>query len=73
MQQARERGYTRSTGVSNFGAGEFGDLMAAARTPPVVDQVLFNLFAHREGLVGIESDRHRSETAAGARADPSPR
>ena len=50
MQQARERSYTRSIGVSNFGAGELGGLMAVARTPPVVDQVLFNPFAQREGL-----------------------
>jgi len=50
MEHARERSYTRSIGVSNFDAGELGEVMAVARTPPVVDQVQFNPFVHREGL-----------------------
>jgi diketogulonate reductase-like aldo/keto reductase len=50
MEQARERSYTRSIGVSNFDARQLGQLMAVARTRPVVDQVQFNPFAYREGL-----------------------
>jgi diketogulonate reductase-like aldo/keto reductase len=50
MEHARERSYTRSIGVSNFGAGELGEVMAVASTPPVVDQVQFSPFAYREGL-----------------------
>jgi len=49
MEHARERSYTRSIGVSNFDAGALGEVMAVARTPPVVDQVQFNPFVHREG------------------------
>jgi len=58
MEQARERSYTRSIGVSNFDAGQLGELMAAARTPPVVDQVQFSPFAYREGLARACA-RHR--------------
>jgi diketogulonate reductase-like aldo/keto reductase len=50
MEHARERSYTRSIGVSNFGAGELGEVMAVAKTPPVVNQVQFSPFAYREGL-----------------------
>ena len=50
MEHACERSYTRSIGVSNFGAGELCEVMAMASTPPVVDQVQFNPFAYREGL-----------------------
>jgi 2,5-diketo-D-gluconate reductase A len=50
MEHARERSYTRSIGVSNFGAGELDELMAVAGSPPVVDQVQFSPFAYREGL-----------------------
>jgi len=57
MEQARERSYTRSIGVSNFDAGQLGEVMGTARTPPVVDQVLFNPFAYREGL-GRACARH---------------
>jgi diketogulonate reductase-like aldo/keto reductase len=50
MEHARERSYTRSIGVSNFSAGELRQVMATARTPPVVDQVQFSPFAYRDGL-----------------------
>jgi 2,5-diketo-D-gluconate reductase A len=58
MEQARERSYTRSIGVSNFDAGQLGEVMGTARTPPVVDQVLFNPFAYREGLVRACARHH---------------
>ena len=58
MEQARERSYTRSIGVSNFNAGQLGEVMGTARTPPVVDQVLFNPFAYREGLMRACARHH---------------
>src|SRR3954465_7510152 len=42
MERARDRGYARSIGVSNFSAAELDELLAAAGTPPVVDQVQFS-------------------------------
>jgi len=44
MQIARERGYARSIGVSNFSIGELDELLAVADTPPVVNQVQFSPF-----------------------------
>jgi diketogulonate reductase-like aldo/keto reductase len=51
MQRARERGYTRSIGVSNFSSGELDELLAVADTPPVVNQVQFSPFEHRRALL----------------------
>ena len=51
MEGARERGYARSIGVSNFSVGELDELMSVARTPPVVNQVLFSPFANRRKLL----------------------
>src|ERR1700694_5469535 len=42
MEQARELGYARSIGVSNFGVRELDQVLAAATIPPVVDQVPFS-------------------------------
>src|SRR5215472_434348 len=39
MEQARERGYARSIGVSNFSVAELGEVLALAGTAPVVNQV----------------------------------
>ena len=50
MEHTCERSYTRSIGLSNFGAVELGEVMAMASTPPVVDQIQFNPFAYRERL-----------------------
>jgi len=47
---ARELGYARSIGVSNFAVGEIDDLLQQAEQPPVVNQVLFNPFAYRKRL-----------------------
>src|SRR3954468_7898610 len=38
MEGARERGYARSIGVSNFDVGELDQVMAIAQTRPVVNQ-----------------------------------
>jgi diketogulonate reductase-like aldo/keto reductase len=51
MQRARERGYARSIGVSNFSIGELDELLAVADTPPVVNQVQFSPFEHRRALL----------------------
>jgi 2,5-diketo-D-gluconate reductase A len=51
MERARERGYARSIGVSNFDAGELREVMDAASSPPVVDQVQFSPFKRRLGLL----------------------
>ena len=37
MQRARERGYARSIGVSNFSTAEIDELLAVADTPPAVN------------------------------------
>src|SRR5215203_3728362 len=52
MQRARERGYARSIGVSNFSIGELDELLAVADTPPVVNQVQFSPFEYRRALLG---------------------
>ena len=51
MERAHELGYTRSIGVSNFDAREIDDVLQNAERPPVVNQVLFNPFAFRKGLL----------------------
>ena len=51
MQRARERGYARSIGVSNFSIGELDELLAVADMPPVVNQVQFNPFQYRRALL----------------------
>jgi diketogulonate reductase-like aldo/keto reductase len=58
MEHARERGYTRSIGVSNFSVGELQQVIAAATDPPVVNQVNFNPFAYRSAL--LESCRENA-------------
>lgn len=51
MERARERGYARSIGVSNFSAGELAEVLAASTVQPVVNQVQFNPFAYRKRLL----------------------
>ena len=51
MLGARELGYTRSIGVSNFGVRELDQVLAAATTPPVVDQVQFSPFEYRRAVL----------------------
>ncbi len=58
MEAAREQGYARSIGVSNFSAEELELVTAAADSPPVVNQVQFSPFEHRRGLLAA-SERHR--------------
>jgi diketogulonate reductase-like aldo/keto reductase len=51
MERARELGYTRSIGVSNFSVGELEEVMAEASIAPVVNQVQFSAFEHRRRLL----------------------
>jgi diketogulonate reductase-like aldo/keto reductase len=57
MERARERGYTRSIGVSNFSVAELDEVLGVATTPPVVDQVQFSPFEYRRAL--LEASRQR--------------
>jgi 2,5-diketo-D-gluconate reductase A len=52
MEQARELGYARSIGVSNFGVDDLRQLLATAAVPPVVDQVQFSPYEYRTALLG---------------------
>ena len=60
MERARELGYARSIGVSNFGVDELDQLIAAATAMPVVDQVQFSPFEYRKAL--LEACRERGIT-----------
>jgi diketogulonate reductase-like aldo/keto reductase len=51
MQRAREAGYARSIGVSNFSVAELDELLGVADVPPAVNQVQFSPFEFRRGLL----------------------
>ncbi len=57
MERARELGYARSIGISNFDVGEVEEVVAAASVPPVVNQVQFSPFEYRRAL--LEACRER--------------
>jgi 2,5-diketo-D-gluconate reductase A len=50
MERARERGHARSVGVSNFSVEELRQVLTAATTAPVVNQVQFSPFEYRRAL-----------------------
>jgi diketogulonate reductase-like aldo/keto reductase len=50
MERARELGYTRSIGVSNFDVGELEEVTAAASVAPAINQVQFSPFDRARGL-----------------------
>jgi 2,5-diketo-D-gluconate reductase A len=58
MEDARERGYARSIGVSNFSVAELEQVMAIASDPPVVNQVQFSPFEYRRALAQACSERN---------------
>ena len=58
MERARELGYARSIGVSNFNADELEKLIAVATIYPVVDQVKFSVFEYRRGLLDAAEARN---------------
>jgi diketogulonate reductase-like aldo/keto reductase len=51
MERARELGYARSIGVSNFDVGELEKVIAAGGVRPVVNQVQFSPFEYRRKLL----------------------
>jgi diketogulonate reductase-like aldo/keto reductase len=51
MERAREAGYTRSIGVSNFDVGEVSAVLAEADAPPVVNQIQFSPWKYRRELL----------------------
>ena len=51
MERARERGLARSVGVSNFGAAELGQVIAAGSVRPAVNQIQFSAVQYRRGLL----------------------
>jgi 2,5-diketo-D-gluconate reductase A len=51
MERARELGYARSIGVSNFNTRELEQVSATANQSPVVNQVQFSPFAYRRALL----------------------
>jgi 2,5-diketo-D-gluconate reductase A len=63
MEQARERGYARSIGVSNFSVAELDEVLSMASSPPVVNQAQFSAFEYRRGL--LEACRKRKVTLEG--------
>jgi diketogulonate reductase-like aldo/keto reductase len=51
MERARELGLARSVGVSNFGARELHEVIAAGAIPPAVNQVQFSALQYRRTLL----------------------
>jgi diketogulonate reductase-like aldo/keto reductase len=58
MQEAHAAGYARSIGVSNFSVTELDSLLQTADIVPAVNQVYFNPFAYRRGLLDACIERH---------------
>jgi diketogulonate reductase-like aldo/keto reductase len=57
MEKARERGHTRSIGVSNFAADELEQVIGAGDVAPAVNQVQFSPFEYRRGLLEACQER----------------
>lgn len=57
MQRALERRLTRAIGISNFDAHEVDAVCEAAEVKPAVNQIQFNPFKYRRGLVAA-CERH---------------
>jgi 2,5-diketo-D-gluconate reductase A len=57
MERARELGYARSIGVSNFDVRELEQVIAKATVPPVVNQVQFSPFEYRRKLLEAAEKR----------------
>jgi len=51
MERAKELGYARSIGVSNFDVAELQQVLATASVAPVVNQVQFSTYEYRLGLL----------------------
>jgi len=57
MERARELGYTRSIGVSNYDVREIDQVIAAGTAAPVVDQLQLSPFEYRRKLLGGAESR----------------
>jgi diketogulonate reductase-like aldo/keto reductase len=57
MQRARASGLARSIGVSNYSVAQLDEVLAVAEVAPVVNQVQFNPFAYRRGLLEACEER----------------
>jgi diketogulonate reductase-like aldo/keto reductase len=51
MERAQERGLARSIGVSNFGAADLDQVIAAGSVAPAVNQIQFSAMEYRRGLL----------------------
>jgi 2,5-diketo-D-gluconate reductase A len=51
MERARELGYARSVGVSNFSVNQLDEVIAAGTIQPAVNQVQFSAPEYRRGLL----------------------
>jgi diketogulonate reductase-like aldo/keto reductase len=51
MERARELGYARSIGVSNFSVRELEQLLEVATVPPAINQVQLSPFSYRRALL----------------------
>ena len=51
MERARELGFARSVGVSNFSASELTEVIAAGTIPPAVNQAQFSPMQYRRALL----------------------
>ena len=57
MEQAKQQGYTRSIGVSNFSVAELDEVIGVATERPVVNQVQFSPFEYRKALLQACTER----------------
>jgi diketogulonate reductase-like aldo/keto reductase len=57
MEEALQRGYARSIGVSNFSISELDQVTAIATSRPAVNQVQFSPFEYRKALLAACADR----------------
>ena len=51
MERARELGYTRSIGISNFNVAEIEALLSTVNVSPVVNQLQFSPYEYRKALL----------------------
>lgn len=58
MEGAHERGYARSIGVSNFSVSDLDEVLAVAKTPPVINQVQFSAVKYRRELLDAGEERN---------------
>jgi diketogulonate reductase-like aldo/keto reductase len=63
MEQAHDRGFARSIGVSNFSVAQVDEVLAIANTRPVINQVQFSAFEYRRRLLEACEQRGLAITA----------